>query len=170
MNVMKMIVLNLQEYDVSHVSFIVESCIANPDLTRKIGTRRLFDLCESLITNERFSEFQDLILRIVSLDPEMFYLGDCTGYNLFMMALDYSYTIDSKDLIEFIKSLERLLYNYRVDRLVNHQDLRIIGWDVENTVSKTMIPAGEEEEHDNDQKTPLSLALETNSAEIVEKC
>jgi len=155
-------------YDRKDVEFIIDSCIKNPHYVKKIGTRRLFDLCESLITNEKFAYFKDLIIKIVSLDPEMFYLRDSTNYNLFMMALDYYHSIDPKDFIDFIKSLKKLLDDYRMDRLVNHQELRLLDFDVENVLSRSTIPKGKEHEFDNDIVTILSLAISTGDMEIVE--
>ena len=154
----------------SDIEFIIDSCIKNPDYVKKIGTRRLFDLCESLITNGEFADFKDLILKIVSLDPEMFYLGDCTNYNLFMMALDYYHSIHLKDLIDFINSLKKLLDDYRMDRLFNHQELRLLDWDVENVVSITTIPKGKEDEYDDDRVTIPSLAISTGDMKVVETC
>jgi hypothetical protein len=157
-------------YDRPEIEFIIDSCKKNPEYVKKIGTSLLFNLCESLITNGEFADFKDLILKIVSLDPEMFYLGDCTKYNLFMMALDNYYNIDKKDLIDFIESLKKLLYDYRTDRLVNHQELRLLDWNVENAVSTTTIPKGKEDEFDDDRQTVLSLAISTGDMEVVDTC
>ena len=168
--VLKMLNCNDYYYDRSEIEFIIDSCKKNPEYVKKIGTSLLFNLCESLITNGEFADFKDLILKIVSLDPEMFYLGDCTKYNLFIMALDNYYNIDKKDLIDFIESLKKLLYDYRTDRLVNHQELRLLDWNVENAVSTTTIPKGKEDEFYEDRVTILSLAISTGDMEVVDTC
>lgn len=159
-------------YEISEVNFIIDSCVNNPDFVKMIGTQRIFDLCDSLITNGRFSEFKDLILKIVSLDPEIFYLVDTIGYNIFMMALEYTFNIEECHFIEFLKSLIKLLNDYRLDRLENHQELRLFNWDIENSVSNPTITMGEKDEYpdDDDRRTILALAIETGNFSIVETC
>ena len=161
------IIKNNHTVTIEQVESFIDICSSNMSYLKDLG---LFDLCEDLMVNERFGDFSDCVLKIVALNPEILYEVGTTGYNLFMLALDYYHTIYANKLIGFLEELNRLMPAHKKMKLLNFQELTLIDNDVLNSVSGSDIPEGEEDEYDDDRRTILSLALETKNLEIVETC
>ena len=148
--------------DPVYLQNFIDLCSNNVENKKHIGCYRFFSLCEIFIKSGRFWLFKDYIIKIVSLDPKILFCHDCSEYNLFMIALEHHFNIEDIHLIEFLKSLEKILNDFRKTRLLYHQELFIGGWDIENDISNTY--------DEEDCKTLFGLALETGNFKLIEFC
>jgi hypothetical protein len=132
-----------------------------------IKTNELFILIEILIQRGNFQNFFEETIQIIKLDPEVFFLTDISGYNIFMMIIEQQYLVDNEydEYYPFIYRLFNILNSYRMF-LLKSKDLRI-SWNIEN-ISSEILNKNYDIDHIDDSETILSLVIKTRSIKLIE--